>query len=126
MITYSGKEVGSFSSKEIEIEVSVATPPEKEVEKEASYVAPPPYKPIVPFLQRLLKAKVEAQFKKFMELTKKIHLYMPFTEVLAQIPSYGNLLKEILSNKRKLEDYETMDTILNSSVVIQNIVIPKL
>lgn len=122
--------MGSSSYKEVGVEVSVSTPPKKEVveevEKEASFVAPPPYKLIVPFLQRLMKAKVEAQFQKFVELLKKIHLNVPFTEALTQIPSYIMFLKEILSSKRKLEDHEPMAMTLDSSVMIQNMVIPKL
>lgn len=54
MTNRSGKEVGSSSSKETEVEVSVPTLPKNEVveefDKEAPYVAPPPYKSIVPFL----------------------------------------------------------------------------
>lgn len=51
---------------------------------------------------------------------------MPFTEELTEMPSYAKFLKEILSNKRKLEDHETMTMIFDSSVVTQNMVIPKL
>lgn len=51
---------------------------------------------------------------------------MPFTEALTQIPSYGKFLKEILSNKRKLEDHEIVVITLDSSSMIQNMVIPKL
>lgn len=72
-----------------------------------------------------MKSKVDAQFKKIVELLKKIHLNVPFTEVLTLIPSYDKLLKEIISNKRKLEDHETMAMTLDNSVVIQNMVIPR-
>lgn len=73
-----------------------------------------------------MKAKVEAQFKLFLELLKKIHLNVPFAEVLTQMPSYAKFLKKILSNKRKLEDHEIVAMNLDSSVLIQNMVIPKL
>lgn len=43
---------------------------------------------------------------------------MPFTEALTQKPSYAKFLKEIISNKRKLEDHETVAMTLDSSVVI--------
>ena len=33
---------------------------------------------------------------------------MPFADALVQMPSYAKFLKEILRNKRKLEDYETV------------------
>lgn len=66
------------------------------------YVAPPAYDPPVPFPQRLAKAKVEKLFGKFMDMLKKLHIYIPFTDVMTQMPSYAKFLKEILSNKRKL------------------------
>ncbi|XP_050915853.1 uncharacterized protein LOC127130946 [Lathyrus oleraceus] len=114
----------------IEVEESVPTPPKKElveeVEKEIPYVSPPPYEHIVPFPQRLVKSKVEAQFKKILELLKKIHLNVPFVEALTQMPSYAKFLKEILSNTREINNHETVDMTLDSSDVIQNMVIPKL
>lgn len=110
--------------------MSVPTPPKKEVveeiKKEAPYIAPPPYKLMFLSPQRLVKAKVEARFKKFVELIKKIHLNILFTEILTQIPSYAKFLKEILSNKIKLEIHKTVAMTLYSSVVIQSIVIHKL
>lgn len=69
---------------------------------------------------------METHFKKFMEFLKKIHLKVPFTETLTQILSYAKFLKEIISNKRKLKDHETVAVTLDSSFVIQNMVIPKL
>lgn len=98
----------------------------EEVEKETPYVSSSPYKPVVSFPWRLIEEKVEAQFEKFVELLKNIHLNVPFTEALIQMPSYAKFLKYIISNKRKLEDHETMFMTSDSSDVIQSIVIPKL
>lgn len=42
------------------------------------------------------------------------------------MPSYAKFLKEIISNKRMLEDHKTLSMTLDSSVVIQNKVISKL
>lgn len=61
-----------------------------------------------------------------MEFLKKIHLNVPFTDALTQMSSYAKFFKEILSNKRKLEDHETVVMNLDSSVMIQNMVIHKL
>ncbi|KAJ4967096.1 hypothetical protein NE237_018945 [Protea cynaroides] len=41
-------------------------------------------------------------------------------DALAQIPAYAKFLKEIMSNKRKLEDYETIALTEECSAVIQN------
>ena len=37
---------------------------------------------------------------------KKLHINIPFAEALAQMPKYAKFMKEILRNKRKLEDHE--------------------
>ncbi|XP_057996520.1 uncharacterized protein LOC131175861 [Hevea brasiliensis] len=42
------------------------------------------------------------------------------------MPSYTKFLKEILSNKRKLEDYETVALTEECSAILQNKLLPKL
>ncbi|XP_058725740.1 uncharacterized protein LOC131597035 [Vicia villosa] len=76
-------------------------------EKEAPYIPPPPYKLPIPYPQRLEKSKNIGQFKKFVELLKQLNITIPFTEAITQMPSYAKFLKEILSNKKKLEDNVT-------------------
>ena len=49
-----------------------------EAEKEKPYVPPQPYKPSIPFPQRLAKSKTEGQFKKFVELLKQLNITIPF------------------------------------------------
>jgi len=49
------------------------------------------------------------QFGKLLEVLKKLHINIPFTHALSQMPSYAKFLKEILSNKRKPEEYKTID-----------------
>ncbi|XP_058758786.1 uncharacterized protein LOC131632038 [Vicia villosa] len=73
-------------------------------EKEAPYVPPPPYKPPILYPQRFKKSKSIGQFKKFVELLKQLNITIPFTEAITQMPSYAKFLKEILSNKKKIED----------------------
>ncbi|KAJ4961447.1 hypothetical protein NE237_021357 [Protea cynaroides] len=48
------------------------------------------------------------------------------SDALAQIPAYAKFLKEIMSNKWKLEDYETIALTDECSAVIQNKLPPKL
>ena len=79
---------------------------------------PPPYVPPVPYPQRLVKAKLEKQFKKFLEVFKKLHINIPFADTLAQIPSYAKFMKDILSNKRKLEEFETVALTEECSVIL--------
>ena len=47
------------------------------------------------------------------------YINIPFTESLPQMPSYAKFLKEILSNKRKLEEDETI-ALTEECVTIQN------
>ncbi|KAJ9129832.1 hypothetical protein P3X46_035238 [Hevea brasiliensis] len=64
--------------------------------------------PPLPFPQRFQKAKLDKQFGKFLEVLKSLHVTIPFTDALAQMPSYAKFLKDILSNKKKLEEFETV------------------
>ncbi|KAJ9128607.1 hypothetical protein P3X46_034706 [Hevea brasiliensis] len=67
-----------------------------------------PYQPPLPFPQRFQKAKLDKQFGKFLEVLQKLYINIPFIEALSQMSSYAEFLKEILSKKRKLEDYGTV------------------
>ncbi|XP_058745975.1 uncharacterized protein LOC131618833 [Vicia villosa] len=95
-------------------------------EKEAPYVPPPPYKPSISYPQRFEKSKSIRQFKKFVELLKQLNIKIPFTEAITQMPSYAKFLKEILSNKKKIEDNETVTLTAECTAIIQNKMPPKL
>ncbi|XP_057994381.1 uncharacterized protein LOC110671527 [Hevea brasiliensis] len=101
---------------------------EKEDKKkiEEKYVPPAPYKPPLPFPQRFHKAQLDKQFGKFLEVLKKLYINIPFTDVISQMPSYAKFLREILSNKRRLEDYETVALTEECSAILQNKLPPKL
>lgn len=78
---------------------------EKEPEKENQpYIPTPPYKPLIPYPQRLKQTKLDNQYKKLIQLIEKIHIEIHFIEAITQIPSYTKSLKDILTNKRKLDD----------------------
>ncbi|XP_039117937.1 uncharacterized protein LOC120253705 [Dioscorea cayenensis subsp. rotundata] len=62
------------------------------------------YKPVVSYSSRLKQDKDEAQFKKFLNIFKQLHINITIIEALAQMPKYGKFLKELLTNKRKLEE----------------------
>jgi len=66
----------------------------------------------------MAKAKLDMQFEKFLEVLKKLYISIPFTEALTQLPSYAKFLKVILSNKRNLEEYETIALIEECSMTI--------
>jgi len=59
-------------------------------------------------------------------MLNKLYINVPFTKVLSQMPSYEIFLKEILSNKRKIEEDETINLTKECSAIIQNKLPPKL
>ncbi|XP_052172172.1 uncharacterized protein LOC127788099 [Diospyros lotus] len=85
-----------------------------------------PYVPPIPFCQRLRKHKMDKQFEKFLEVFKKLHINIPFANALAQMPSYAKFMKEIPSNKRRLDEHETVMLTKESSAILQNKLPPKL
>lgn len=57
---------------------------------------------------------------------KKLYFNIFFIDALEQMPSYVNLLKEILSNKRKLEEYKTISITEKRREILQKKFHPKL
>ena len=57
---------------------------------------------------------------------KKLDINIPFAEALAQMPKYAKFMKDILWNKRKIEDHETVMLNEECSAILQNKLLPKL
>ncbi|XP_058766087.1 uncharacterized protein LOC131639619 [Vicia villosa] len=83
--------------------------PNQGVDTKDNNYTPPPYKTSIPYLQRLKKTKMESQYLKFIKVIEKIHVEIPFTEAITQIPSYTKFLKDILPNKRRLDDHKPLE-----------------
>ncbi|GJT99036.1 reverse transcriptase domain-containing protein [Tanacetum coccineum] len=66
---------------------------------------PKPYKPKILYPQRLRKEKMEAQYKKNFNMIRAVRINIPLVEVLAGMPNYGKFLKELISNKHKIEQF---------------------
>ena len=73
----------------------------------------------IPYPKRLKKRKLDKQFTKFLEVSKKLHINIPFVDALEQMPSYVKFMKEILSNKRRLSDFDTVNLIEECSAILQ-------
>ncbi|XP_017982375.1 PREDICTED: uncharacterized protein LOC108663286 [Theobroma cacao] len=99
--------------KEVEVEKTDNGQVKNQVKSQANY--PPP-----PFPQRLQKQKLDKQFEKFLNVFKKLHINIPFAEALENMPNYVKFLKDILTKKRKLEDFETVALTEECSTIIQN------
>ena len=73
----------------------------------------------IPYPQHLKKNNLDKQFAKFMEVFKKLQINIPFADALEQMPSYVKFMKDILSKKRRLSDFETVNLIEECSVILQ-------
>ncbi|GJU42311.1 reverse transcriptase domain-containing protein, partial [Tanacetum coccineum] len=87
---------------------------------------PKPYKPKIPYPQRLRKEKMEAQYGKFLDIIRVVQINVPLIDVLAGMPNYGKFLKDLISNKHKIEQISAVFLSDESSAMIQNKVPPKL
>ncbi|KAK8649452.1 hypothetical protein V6N13_130181 [Hibiscus sabdariffa] len=65
-------------------------------------IRPPP-----PFPQRLKKQKQDYQFKKFFDILKHVHINLPLVEALQQMPNYAKFLKDMVSRKMRIREFET-------------------
>jgi hypothetical protein len=79
----------------------------------------------IPYPQRLANMKLDKQYARFVELLKKLNVNIPFTDVVTQMPTYAKFLKDILSNRRKLDD-ETVTLTEKVSAILMNKLPPKL
>ncbi|XP_022849833.1 uncharacterized protein LOC111371913 [Olea europaea var. sylvestris] len=57
---------------------------------------------------------------------QKLHINIPFIDAIRQIPSYAKFLKDMISRKRKLLEFETVALIEESGATLQKKLPPKL
>ncbi|GJS69579.1 reverse transcriptase domain-containing protein [Tanacetum coccineum] len=69
---------------------------------------------------------MEAQYGKFLDIIRSVRINVPLIDVLAGMPNYGKFLKELISNKHKIEQIFAAFLSDESSAMIQNKVPPKL
>lgn len=60
----------------------------------------------VPFPLQLQQQKLDKQFLEILEVFKNLQINIPFADTLEQMPSYVKFMKNILSKKRKLSEFE--------------------
>ncbi|GKE14942.1 hypothetical protein Tco_1422519 [Tanacetum coccineum] len=108
----------------------------EEVEKEAEPLPKKPnqtdtpplkaYKPKIPYPQCLNKEKMEARYAKFLDMIKEVRINVPLVDVLAGMPNYGKFLKDLVSNKSKMEQISAAFLTEECSAILQNKIPPKL
>ncbi|KAK5812103.1 hypothetical protein PVK06_027511 [Gossypium arboreum] len=63
---------------------------------------------------------MDAQFGKFLELFKQLRNNLPFVEAISQMPTYAKFLKDLLTNKRKFEEFSMVELTEECSAILQN------
>ncbi|XP_026458722.1 uncharacterized protein LOC113359273 [Papaver somniferum] len=58
--------------------------------------------PVAPFPQRLVKQKKGTHYNEMLEMFKRVNINIPFIEAIKQIPAYAKFLKDLCTQKRKL------------------------
>ncbi|KAL4332766.1 hypothetical protein GQ457_07G014150 [Hibiscus cannabinus] len=79
-----------------------------------------------PFPQRLRKQKYEYQFKKFLDILKQVHINLPLVEAIEQMPNYAKFLKDIVSKRTRLSEFETVAMTEGCMAMLHNRLPPKL
>ena len=69
---------------------------------------------------------MDEQFAKFLDIFKKLEVNIPFADPLAQMPNYIKFMKEIMSNKKKLDAWGIVSLSKKCSVIIQRKLLEKL
>ncbi|XP_062080885.1 uncharacterized protein LOC133785683 [Humulus lupulus] len=83
-------------------------------------------KPPPPFPQRFRKQQQDGQFRKFLDVLKQLHINIPIVEALEQMPNYVKFLKDILTKKRRLGEFETVALTEGCSAMLKSKIPPKL
>ncbi|XP_062093785.1 uncharacterized protein LOC133799807 [Humulus lupulus] len=79
-----------------------------------------------PFPQRFQKQMLDSQFKKFLDILRQLHINIPLVEALEQMPNYVKFMKDILTKKRRLGEFETVALTKECSSFLQNKLPPKM
>jgi len=95
---------------------------EKTQEVQVDHVSLPVklYKPPTSYPQRLVKAREEHKYGKFLKMLKKFHVNISFLKAITNMPSYAKFLKDLFSNKGKLLKNATVSLIEECTAIIQN------
>ncbi|XP_022853828.1 uncharacterized protein LOC111375260 [Olea europaea var. sylvestris] len=87
-------------------------------ESKLKEVVVPTPDPILVEKKLVEEQKTEIEFIRFLEVFKKLYINIPFVDALTQMPSYAKFLKEVMSKKRKSEEFETVKLIEECSAIL--------
>ena len=58
-----------------------------------------PYVPSLPFPQRIRNEEIRKERNKVFDMLKKVHINIPFIEMLSHMPKYAKFFKNLISKK---------------------------
>ncbi|XP_021734960.1 uncharacterized protein LOC110701655 [Chenopodium quinoa] len=67
-----------------------------------------------------MRNKLDEQFGRFLDMLKEVHLSIPLTEAMTQMPRYSIFLKDILSGKRECNEIDSIVLVECCSALIHN------
>ncbi|XP_073137420.1 uncharacterized protein [Henckelia pumila] len=76
-------------------------------------------KSILPYPQRFKKKALDEQYSKFLDIFKKIRINIPFVDALNKMPQYENFMKDVMSRKRKLKEFEMVKLTEEYNAILQ-------
>ncbi|KAL7599566.1 hypothetical protein Lser_V15G21208 [Lactuca serriola] len=79
-----------------------------------------PYHPPLRFPARARQEKNDVDYQKFLEHIKALQINMSFIEAVAQMPKYAKFLKELLTNRKKMEEVKKVVLNDNCSAAMLN------
>ena len=65
------------------------------------------------------QSKLDSHYVRFLNIFKKLEINIPFAEALAQMSHYAKFMKDIINEKRKLDEGGVVSLSANCSVIIQ-------
>ncbi|KAM6568680.1 hypothetical protein CsatB_016665 [Cannabis sativa] len=130
-VAATGSKEPSSIQKEGEMKKKPATsaaeiPPVVTASSQHSAAEKPLQKPPLPFPQRFKKQQDDGQFRRFLDVLKQLHINIPLVEALEQMPTYVKFLKDILTKKRRLGEFETVALTEGCSAMLKSKIPPKL
>ncbi|XP_016451147.1 uncharacterized protein LOC107775865 [Nicotiana tabacum] len=83
-------------------------------------------RPSPPFPQRLQKQKDDAKYKKFFDILSQVRVNFSLVEVLQEVPKYVRYLRDIVANKQRHTEFETVALTKECSARVQSKLPPKI
>nr|XP_016491273.1 PREDICTED: uncharacterized protein LOC107810951 [Nicotiana tabacum] len=83
-------------------------------------------RPLPSFPQRLQKQKDNAKYKIFLDILSQLRVNLPLVEILQEVPKYARYLRDIVANRQRPTEFETVALTEECSASVQSKLPPKL